>query len=381
MRRSKAYLSKGAIGFLICRFLAYITSTIYVGSFRLQSSRPFSNRNVNSMTLDMSDNFHMTLKRPIKPDVLQLDAIVCKDPAILVVAGPGSGKTRVMASRLAYLLNSNSCKASECLVISFTSSAATNLLDKTKEMCSQFGSEASTVGVFCDTFHGFCNFVIQENVGLLMDDKGFCIASDEDQMKIMTEIMDCNGMISTRAEVKNILIRIRYWKELGLGYLGVRKNSLYTEEEKMAYKMYPLYQSKLKMMSALDFGDLLLSTLRLFRQNPKVLDRYRSRFKHILVDEFQDVSPAQYDILRMLVMGSTTGRADIAGGGPGGLSAEEGGMDDISILCLLSFFLNFIYFNPITLIDFECCNITMPYISMPLICNMLYLVLRMQWLT
>jgi DNA helicase II / ATP-dependent DNA helicase PcrA len=95
------------------------------------------------------------------------------------------------------------------------------------------------------------------------------------------------------------------------------------------------------MMSALDFGDLLLSTLRLFRQNPKVLDRYRSRFKHILVDEFQDVSPAQYDILRMLVMGSTTGRADIAGGVPGGLSAEEGGTDDMSILFYPSLFLNF----------------------------------------
>ena len=325
MRRSKGYLSQGAIGFLICRFLAYITSTINVGSFRLQSSRPFGYRNVNSMTLVVSEDYQSTYKRAIKPDVSQMDAIVCKDKAILVVAGPGSGKTRVMASRLAYLLNSNGCKPSECLVISFTSSAATNLLDKTREMCSKFGSKASTVGVFCDTFHGFCNIVIKENVGLLMDSKGYCIASDEDQMKIMTEIMESNGMKSTRADVKNVLIRIRYWKELGLGYLGVRKNSLNTDEEKMAYKLYPLYQSQLKMMSALDFGDLLLSTLRLFRQYPKVLDQYRSRFKHILVDEFQDVSPAQYDILRMLVMGSTTGRENIAGGGPGGLSAEEGG--------------------------------------------------------
>ena len=331
MKRSKGYLFQGAIGFLICRFLAYITSTVNVGSFRVQSSRPFGYRNIYSMTLDMSLDSQLIHKRAIKPDISQMDAIVCNDIAILVVAGPGSGKTRVMASRLAYLLNSKSCKASECLVISFTSSAATNLLDKTREMCSKFGSEASTVGVFCDTFHGFCNIVIQENVGLLMDSKGFCIASDEDQIKIMTEIMEKKGVKSTPANVKKVLIRIRYWKELGLGYLGVRKNSLNTDEEKMAYELYPLYQSELRRMSALDFGDLLLSTLRLFRQHPKVLDKYRSRFKHILVDEFQDVSPAQYDILRMLVMGSTTGRDNIAGGGPGGLSAEEGGKKSLRI--------------------------------------------------
>ena len=257
-----------------------------------------------------------------QPDNVQRDAILCKDPAILIVAGPGSGKTRVMAARLAYLLSSGTCSAAECLVISFTSSAATNLLEKTKEICN--GSVASTVGVFCDTFHGFCNTVIKENLHLLMEPKGFYIAGDEDQARIMTDLMECNRMPASRAEVKSILNTIRYWKELGLGYLGIRKSSLQSEIEKKAYRMFPLYQSKLKSMSALDFGDLLLSTLRLFREHPEVLNQYRSRFRHILVDEFQDVSRAQYDILRMLVLGPTAGRTDMAWQGSG-LTAEEGG--------------------------------------------------------
>lgn len=328
--KSMSSRPRRALSFMLCRFLAYITSTIYVRGFHIQSLRLFVARNVNNMKLDMSDDYLPAYEYPgqrmIQPDVLQRDAILCKDPAILVVAGPGSGKTRVMAARLAYLLKSGTCMASECLVISFTSSAATNLLEKTKEICLKSGSVASTAGVLCDTFHGFCNTVIKENLHLVMDSsKGYYIACDEDQTRIMSDLMDCNGMsaVKNRTEVKNILTLIRYWKELGLGYLGVRKNSLVGETQSRAYKLYPIYQSKLKSMSALDFGDLLLCTLRLFRQHPQVLDQYRSRFKHILVDEFQDVSPAQYDILRMLVMGSTSARSDMAGGGAG-LSAEEG---------------------------------------------------------
>lgn len=312
---------------MFCRFLAYITSTLYVKSFRIQSLRPFTVRNVNSMKSDMTNGYYQKEEvfNPItiQPDNVQRDAILCKDPAILIVAGPGSGKTRVMAARLAYLLISGTCSATECLVISFTSSAATNLLEKTKDICN--GSVASTVGVFCDTFHGFCNTVLKDNLHLLMEPKGFYIASDEDQARIMTDLMECNRMPASRAEVKNILNTIRYWKELGLGYLGIRKNSLQSETEKNAYRLFPLYQSKLKSMSALDFGDLLLSTLRIFREHPEVLDQYRKRFRHILVDEFQDVSRAQYDILRMLVMGPTVGRTDMAWQGSGGLTAEEAG--------------------------------------------------------
>ena len=315
--------------FIFCRFLVYLTSTLHVKCFRIQSSRPFITRNVNGMKLDMSDEPVYEYAPRRLPDLWQRDAILSQNSAILVIAGPGSGKTRVMAARLANLLNSGTCRATECLVLSFTSSAATNLLDKTREIMRQNSGNAdvaTTNGVYCDTFHGFCHTVIQENHHL-MEKREFYIASDDDQIKIMSDLMNSNSMPSKKTEVRKILNVIRYWKELGFGFSGVRKNALTSEIDKIAYSLYPRYQSKLKSMAALDFGDLLLNTLRLFRQHPDVLDRYRSRFRHILVDEFQDVSPSQYDILRMLVMGSTSGRFDMAAGGAGGRIAEDGDGD------------------------------------------------------
>ena len=140
------------------------------------------------------------------------------------------------------------------------------------------------------------------------------IADDSDQMNIMMSLLESRGLPTSSSTASNILKQIRYWKELGLGYLGVRKKSLKTWTEQRAYDLYPEYQSKLREKRAFDFGDLLLYTLRLFRQYPDVLEVVRSKFKHILVDEFQDVSPAQYDILRMLVVG-TSSKSDISSGG------------------------------------------------------------------
>jgi DNA helicase-2/ATP-dependent DNA helicase PcrA len=295
--------------FLLNSFIIHITSTLPAQSFRIQSIRPFVAKNVNSVRLDMTDEFSsLKYSGPLvtQPDKFQKDAVICTDHAVMIVAGPGSGKTRVMAARLAHLLQSGNCSPKECLVISFTSSAATNLLEKTKDLLKKSESVATTVGVYCDTFHGFCSTVIKENVDSVMGSKkGFNIASDDEQTKIMTEIMELKGLNAPKAEVKNILTQIRYWKECGLGYVGIRKNTLGTHIEKRAYNLYPDYQRKLMSGSFLDFGDLLLSTLRLFRENTEVLDKYRSRFRHVLIDEFQDVSPAQYDILRILVLGST----------------------------------------------------------------------------
>jgi DNA helicase-2/ATP-dependent DNA helicase PcrA len=239
----------------------------------------------------------------------------------LVVAGPGSGKTRVLSARLAFLLQNGYCSPKEILVLSFTNSAADNLCAKASAMISALGTAATTTGVYCDTFHGFCSSVIRTHYSVLTRSQArtnLIIADDDDQMRIMVELLQSKGMPGGKSKASEILRQIRYWKELGLGYLGVRPKSLTKHTEKIAYELYPEYQARLKMLSALDFGDLLLNTLRLFRQNPAVLESYRNRFKHILVDEFQDVTPAQYDILRMLVLGATSGGSPDTSSGGGG---------------------------------------------------------------
>ncbi len=240
------------------------------------------------------------------PDLFQRDAITTQDESVLVVAGPGAGKTRVLSARLAYLLESAICDPNEILVISFTNSAADRLRKRADEIL--IGSVATTKGVVSDTFHGFCLSVLRKNSHLIYQtQKKIVIIDDTDQMSIMLSLLEAKGYPPNQSSASNILRQIRYWKELGLGYLGIKKRNLQSWTEQRAYEMYPEYQTKLKTLGALDVGDLLLETLRLFRKYPQILHEYRSQFKHIIVDEFQDVSPAQYDILRMLVLGSRLG--------------------------------------------------------------------------
>lgn len=242
------------------------------------------------------------------PDLFQRDAITSQDESVLVVAGPGAGKTRVLSARLAYLLQSAICDPNEILVISFTNSAADRLRKKADEIL--IGSVATTKGVVSDTFHGFCLSVLRKYSQLIYQtQKKIMIIDDTDQISIMLKLLEAKGYPPNQSSASNILRQIRYWKELGLGYLGIKKRNLQSWTEQRAYEMYPEYQTKLKTLAALDVGDLLLETLRLFRRYPQILNEYRSQFKHIIVDEFQDVSPAQYDILRMLALGSRLGNS------------------------------------------------------------------------
>ena len=228
-----------------------------------------------------------------------------------MIAGPGAGKSRVLSSRLAHLLLFGRCKPHQILVLSFTHNAAKNLRVKAEKMLLNsvnylysVESIVSSSGVYCDTFHGFCSMVLKNHGHLLNLGDDLKIADEYEQLKIMTSLLKRGDYESSNvAMATNLLRRIRFWKESGLGFLGVQQKFLKSWTEKRAYEIYPIYQRELRSRSALDFGDLLLFTLRLFRENRDVLEIYRDKYNHILVDEFQDISPAQYDILRILVVG------------------------------------------------------------------------------
>jgi hypothetical protein len=264
--------------------------------------------------MDVSESYYdgfpsRVADAPVRPDGDQLEAITCQYPAVMIVAGPGSGKTRVMASRLAHLLRTGTCQPSEILLISFTKDAAENLRHTAEEKMR--GSVATARGLACFTFHGFCESVLRKHGHLLFPTrKEWFLADEGDQIKMLKDLMEIKSMSPSDSFAKNVLNRIRFWKENGLGYLGVRKKMLVDQTDQRAYDLYPEYQSRLKSLTALDLGDLLLQTLRIFRAYPAVLAEYRQTYKHILVDEFQDVSPAQYDILRLLVLGNSQGDPD-----------------------------------------------------------------------
>ena len=197
------------------------------------------------------------------PDDSQSKAITCTDPAVLIVAGPGTGKTRVLSSRLAYLLQFGVCSPNEILVISFTNSAAHNLRKRAEDLLA--GSNASVAGTISDTFHGFCSSVIRKHMNLIMSPKSnreLIIADEADQIRIMESLLESKGFKKENNSVSEILKKIRFWKESGLGYIGVKPKDVTGPTAEIAYKLYFDYQLKLRGLSALDFGDLLLYTLR-----------------------------------------------------------------------------------------------------------------------
>ena len=230
-------------------------------------NRPHAQLRVSLVPLqmDMSDGYYSTgyvdlPRSPPRshsttstPDEHQLDAIISQDPAILIIAGPGSGKTRVMAARLAHLLHSGECQQSEVLLISFTGDAAQNLLMKAQDKLNEINSPVGTIReVDCFTFHSFCNSVLKKHSNLVFDGrKEFVLANEGDQVDIMNGLMEQKSMSPNLAVVKNLLTKIRYWKELGLGYLGVRKKSLVDWTDERAYDLYPEYQRLTKQQSTL----------------------------------------------------------------------------------------------------------------------------------
>ena len=248
-----------------------------------------------------------TPSRKVTLDEEQRSAITTNDRAVIVVAGPGSGKTHVMSARLAYLLESGLCRPTEILVISFTKSTANNMRQKADALLKESESVATTNGVDCHTFHTFCIEVLRR-----YSMPNLHIANDEDMTRVILNVLESRGLSSSYTMASSIQRQIRYWKELGLGYLGVRKNSLTTEVMRRAYELYPEYQNRLKENS-MDLGDVLLNTLKLFRGRPDILAEYRQKYRHVMVDEFQDISPAQYDILRMLVVGQGAASGNMAG--------------------------------------------------------------------
>lgn len=183
------------------------------------------------------------------PDISQKDAIISTDPSVLVVAGPGAGKTRVLSARLAYLLDSAMCKPSEVLVISFTGGAADRIKMRAGDILRAEKSVATTSGVNSDTFHGFGSSVVKKYYNLIFNSSpqgapnNIIIADDNDQKAIMLALLEAKGYPPNEASATNILRKIRFWKELGLGYLGVRRQSGWTWTEQRAYELYPEYQT------------------------------------------------------------------------------------------------------------------------------------------
>jgi DNA helicase II / ATP-dependent DNA helicase PcrA len=230
----------------------------------------------------------------------QSQAVVTTDGAVLVLAGAGTGKTRVLTTRIAHILATNKAWPSQVLAVTFTNKAA-------REMKLRIGKliGGAVEGMpWLGTFHSIGVKILRKHAELVGLKSGFTILDMDDSLRLMKQVIEADGLDKERWPARQLANLIDSWKNRGITPDKVAPGESFAFGNGKGQKLYADYQSRLKDLNAVDFGDLLLEGLRLFQQNPDVLAEYHRRFKYILVDEYQDTNVVQYMWLRLLAQGS-----------------------------------------------------------------------------
>lgn len=224
----------------------------------------------------------------------QRQAVEALDGPVLVLAGAGTGKTRVLTTRLAHLLMSRRISPFSILAVTFTNKAAAEMRERVAKLIG-----IAPEGWWLGTFHALAARILRKHAELLGLKDNFTILDADDQLRLVKQLMEGSGIDEERFPPKSVLAIIQRFKDRGEEPARVGAG-----EESRIVNLYARYQERLKNLNACDFGDLLLHNLTLFREHPQVLASYQERFRFILVDEYQDTNVAQYLWLRLLAQGS-----------------------------------------------------------------------------
>lgn len=230
----------------------------------------------------------------------QRDAVTTTEGPLLVLAGPGSGKTRVITHRIGYIVREHKALPWNVLAVTFTNKAAKEMQERLQKL---IGSDARDLAV--GTFHSICSRILRREAtrDALGIDSHFSIYDDDDQLKLVGQILDEMNFDKKQFNPRMIHSHISRAKNelLGPAQFAERANK-YTEE--IAARVFKRYDEALRERDAVDFDDLILLTHTLWRRNPDVLTSYQRRYRYIHVDEFQDTNKAQYDLVRLLAAGN-----------------------------------------------------------------------------
>jgi DNA helicase-2/ATP-dependent DNA helicase PcrA len=232
----------------------------------------------------------------------QRAAVETLDGPVLVLAGAGTGKTRVLTTRIAHILATGRARPSEILAVTFTNKAAREMKQRVGAMVGQIVEGMPWLG----TFHSIGVKILRRHAELVSLKPDFTILDTDDQIRLMRQILEAENIDEKRWPARMLAGLIDSWKNRGLTPDQVPAGEGASFANGKGRKLYSAYQERLKVLNAVDFGDLLLECIRLFRTQPEVLRQYQARFKYILVDEYQDTNVAQYLWLRLL--GQSTGR-------------------------------------------------------------------------
>src|SRR6185312_9192840 len=231
----------------------------------------------------------------------QREAVETLDGPVLVLAGAGTGKTRVLTTRIAHILNLGRAHPSQILAVTFTNKAAREMKDRVGMMVGQAVEGMPWLG----TFHSIGVKILRRHAELVGLKSNFTILDVDDQVRLIKQLLQAEGLDDKRWPARMFAGLLDSWKNRGLAPEQVPAGEAASFANGKGKKLYIAFQERLKTLNAVDFGDLLLECIRLFRQNPDVLRGYQQRFKFILVDEYQDTNVAQYLWLRLLAQSSS----------------------------------------------------------------------------
>jgi DNA helicase II / ATP-dependent DNA helicase PcrA len=250
----------------------------------------------------------------------QRDAVETLDGPVLVLAGAGTGKTRVLTTRIAHILSQGRARPNEILSVTFTNKAAREMKVRLASMLGQTVEGMQWLG----TFHSIGGRILRSHAEMAQLKSNFTVLDVDDQIRLLKQLLQAEDIDDKRWPARMLAGLIDGWKNRGLAPSQVPPGEAAVFGNGKGGKLYAGYQERLKILNAADFGDLLLESIRIFREHPDVLRQYQQRFKFILVDEYQDTNVAQYLWLRLLSQAPSPGPASPRSRGEVGWRSNPG---------------------------------------------------------
>jgi DNA helicase II / ATP-dependent DNA helicase PcrA len=231
----------------------------------------------------------------------QRQAVETTEGPLLVLAGAGTGKTRVLTARIANILASSRAFPSQILAVTFTNKAAREMKTRIAALIGEGNAEGMP---WLGTFHSIGCKILRRHAELVGLRSDFTILDTDDQIRLLKQLVLAANIDEKRWPARQLAGAIDGWKNRGLAPDKIPDGEAYAYANGKGRELYAAYQARLKTLNAADFGDLLTECLRLFRERPDVLADFQRRFRYMLVDEYQDTNVAQYLWLRLLAQGS-----------------------------------------------------------------------------
>src|SRR5690349_1341905 len=226
----------------------------------------------------------------------QREAVLTTEGPVLVLAGAGTGKTRVLTTRLAHIMATRLAWPSQILAVTFTNKAAREMIERTGALIGGVVEGMPWLG----TFHSIGAKILRRHAEMVGLKPNFSILDDDDQLRLLKQVIEAAKIDEKRWPARQLLSHIDSWKNRAWRPADVPPGEAFAYGNGKGAELYAAYQQRLKTLNATDFGDLLVEPIALLREHNEILADYQGRFKYILVDEYQDTNVAQYLWLRLL---------------------------------------------------------------------------------